>query len=229
MLDQLDPESGIVRHVYLPEPRRVLNAVFESADGRCGSDSAMAWGSTIRPRANGGWTAQAARDAALPGDLSAIAQDRAGLLWTWSLDEGVQARSPDGRVVERIALGDGHGLDALLAVSQLRIGPDGRAWIAGSTGLLAWSPAARRFAPVPGIAAGAVDGFGVASDGALWVARTGRVEQYRAMRRDGAACASSAPGGHSGDRFQGADHRPPRRCCGWPASAACCGWTRPRR
>lgn len=93
---------------------------------------------------------------------------------------GRAGAKPDGRVVEHIALGDGHGLDALLAVNQLRIGPDGQAWIAGGTGLLAWSPAARRFAPVPGIAARAVDGFGVASDGALWVARTGRVEQYRA-------------------------------------------------
>lgn len=184
MLDQLDPESGIVRHVYLPEPRRVLNAVFESADGKVWvgfGDGLGQYDPATRKWRE--WTAQAARDAVLPGDLNAIAQDRDGLLWTWSLDEGMQARSPDGHVVEHIALGNGHGLDAWLAVSQLRIGPDGQAWIAGSTGLLAWSPAARRFVSVPGIAAGAVDGFGVASDGALWVARTGKVEQYRADAR----------------------------------------------
>ncbi len=181
VLDELDPESGAVRHVFTSRPQRVLTAVFESADGKVWVGFGDGLGrydpATGRWRE---WTAGAGADAAFPGDLTAITQDRAGLLWTWSLDEGMQARTTDGRVVERIAPGAGRGLEALLTVSQLRDGPDGQAWVAGSTGLLAWSPGARRFVPVAGVTAGPANGFGMAGDGSLWVARTGAVEQYRA-------------------------------------------------
>ena len=34
VLDELDPESGAVRHVFTSRPQRVLTAVFESADGK---------------------------------------------------------------------------------------------------------------------------------------------------------------------------------------------------
>lgn len=181
VLDELDPESGTVRHVFVRRPpARVLYSVLEAADGKL-------WlgyeGAFVRLDRSSGetreWTVDSAKDAIPDGPIEWIAQDRDGRIWIWSQDRGLQARSADGRVVESVALDGARGLGPSLSVQQLRRGPDGNLWLAGSQGLLAWNPQARRFAPVPGISAEAVDGFDLAADGTVWVARFGAVEAYR--------------------------------------------------
>ncbi|WP_246192119.1 hybrid sensor histidine kinase/response regulator [Pseudoxanthomonas sangjuensis] len=183
VLDELDPETGEIRHAYSTVPRRVINSVLESADGKVwmGSSDRLARfdpaSGEIRE-----WGLDSGADAVLADDLQWIAQDRDGLLWTWSVGSGVQVRTAAGRVVDTIRLDDGRGLESSLNVRQLQPGPEGRIWLAGSQGLLGWDPQARRFAPVPGAPDGAVDGFDLAPDGTLWLARFGTVEAYRFER-----------------------------------------------
>ena len=73
VLDELDPESGAVRHVFTSRPQRVLTAVFESADGKVWVGFGDGLGrydpATGHWRE---WTAGAGADAAFPGDLTAI-------------------------------------------------------------------------------------------------------------------------------------------------------------
>ncbi|MFT3763468.1 MAG: ATP-binding protein [Pseudoxanthomonas sp.] len=179
-LDVLDPEAGTIRHAGRTDPIRVFSSVLEDVDGKVwiGYSDGMARLDPATGKAQH-WTRDSLRDPALSDDMLAIAQDGDGRIWTWSQGAGVQVRTPAGQVIENIGLGDGRGLQPGLMVKRLWRGADGKAWLAGSQGLLAWNAQGRRFDPVPGAPADAVDGFDQATDGTVWIAHFGAVEGYR--------------------------------------------------
>ncbi|KAF1711263.1 histidine kinase [Pseudoxanthomonas kalamensis DSM 18571] len=181
ILDELDPESGQVRHVLEDAAGdRPLNCVMEAADGGV-------WmgylGGVARYDPDSGrvrrWGSEDASDAALAGDVTAIGQDAQGRIWQLVRNVGVQARDPGGAVVVDALLDGGRALEAGFDPSFLKIGPDGRAWLAGN-GVLAWDDAQGAFVRPPGIDDTArVGTFASDEDGTLWIGTMGALTAYR--------------------------------------------------
>src|SRR5690606_8341635 len=120
------------------------------------------------------WLATGAGDAAPPGRISQLAQQRDGSLWIAS-HQAVQLRAPDGRVLDTIIRGDGRGLEATMQVEHVAQAPDGGMWMATTGGLLAWDDGNRHFAAVPGAPSGsAVYGVAVHGD-TVWLAGLGEL------------------------------------------------------
>ncbi|WP_342345488.1 ligand-binding sensor domain-containing protein [Pseudoxanthomonas helianthi] len=181
-LDEIDPETGAVVHrVENIGPGTIASSVFEDRDG-------LVWvgtpGGVTRydpaTRAQRRWRAGDARDAALSDDVTYIAQDAAGLIWTANLRGDLQARRPDDSgVVEQLPLGDARGVGPGEQLHFLGAGPGSAVWLADSRGVRAWNARERRFTGVPGLPEEAVTAFAFDENGDVWLAGLGYVEQYR--------------------------------------------------
>src|SRR5690606_16121379 len=113
VLDHLDPETGRVRHLLSAACGTLfITGVLEARDGGvwlgC-QDQLVRFDPTTGKRRR--WLATGAGDAAPPGRISQLAQQRDGSLWIAS-HQAVQLRAPDGRVLDTIIRGDGRGLEA---------------------------------------------------------------------------------------------------------------------
>src|SRR5690606_21199006 len=163
VLDHLDPESGQLDHrLYEACGSLFIIGVLEARDRSVwlGCQDQLvrfdpAAGSVRR------WYADGSDDAAPPGRISQLVQQRDGRLWVAS-HQAVQVRTPDGRVLDTIMRGDGRGLEATVLIEHMLTAPDGGIWVATSEGLLAWDDGARRFRRVPGAPEAAVYGVALA-------------------------------------------------------------------
>ena len=179
VLDHLDPESGQLDHrLYEACGTLFIIGVLEARDGSVwlGCQDQLvrfdpAAGSVRR------WYADGSTDAAPPGRISQLVQQRDGQLWLAS-HQAVQVRAPDGRVLDTILRGDGRGLEPTVLIEHLLPAPDGGIWVATSAGLLAWDDGARRFRHVPGAPEAAVFGVAVAGD-RVWLAGQGLLTAHR--------------------------------------------------
>jgi signal transduction histidine kinase/CheY-like chemotaxis protein/sugar lactone lactonase YvrE len=180
VLDEVDMQTGSVRHVYRSEFGHTFDSVMEAADGTIwvGHDEGLLRYDPATGKVQE-WDSHSKQDATPYERAFLVAQDADGLIWFWFMTAGLQARTADGRVVQNIGLGDGRGLEQGLLVTQLRRGPDGNLWLAGTQGLLSWNRQSQRFAPVPGVTAGAVNSFAVAANGMVWMTRLGVLESYK--------------------------------------------------
>ncbi|WP_368561751.1 two-component regulator propeller domain-containing protein [Pseudoxanthomonas sp. UTMC 1351] len=179
MLDRLDPETGLVRHVLDDAGEgTVLFTVAEAADGRVWMGYS---GGLVRYDPRSGavrrWNAQSETDAT-SADINAIVQAADGNLWIGQDLQGLQVRSPEGRIIENIGFGE-RGLVAGDVYSQLDLGPDGRVWLASRHGIAAWDADASRFVPISGLPQVSVGAFAHDQNGVLWLARVGALEGYR--------------------------------------------------
>ena len=183
MLDQIDPETGVANHrVTDVGPGTVVNSVHEDRDGRVWMG--FPYGLARFDPATGTlqrWRSGDARDAALTGDGVWIAQDALGLVWTANGEGDLQARQPDGRVVERLPAADARGIGRGNGLHALARGPDGAIWLATRNGLLARDARSGRFVAVAGLPAQPVIAFTVDDEGRLWLAGQGFVESYRSV------------------------------------------------
>jgi signal transduction histidine kinase/streptogramin lyase len=179
VLDRVDSETGAVQHVFADVAQGVvLDAVLEARDGRVwvGYTDGLA---RIDPetRRIDRW-ATGTHDGALPGEPWHLLQDAAGRVWVGG-EGGVQVRAEDGRVLEDIVPGDRHGLPRGVTVNGLAASPTGAIWIATSMGLYA-ADARGQARPVDGVDRAAVHGIAIDANGAVWLARFGAIERYRA-------------------------------------------------
>ncbi len=182
VLDEIDPETGAVTHRAIDVGLgTVANSVFEDRDGQVwiGTPSGLARYDPAT-RSLRRWRATDAHDPALVDDVSHVAQDDEGLVWAANEHGDLQARRPDGGVVEQLPVGDAHGLPAGPELFSLARGPDGAIWLATSQGMLVRDARTRRFVPVAGLPRTAIEAFAMSADGAdLWLAGRGFVERYR--------------------------------------------------
>lgn len=179
-LGRLDLASGRIEGVLDERgglPDRRLWSVLERADGSVwiGHQRGLSrFGPASRRLAH--WLGEAAADAPPPGPVDLLVEDGQGRLWLSAYGGGVQARDADGRVLFDLRPGDGRGL-AAADTEQLAVGPDGRLWLAGAQGLLAWNDDSGMFVPVPGAPVERV--FAFAREGSrLWLHRLGVLEAY---------------------------------------------------
>jgi signal transduction histidine kinase/ligand-binding sensor domain-containing protein/CheY-like chemotaxis protein len=178
VLDRLDPETGVAKHVARDVGRGyVLASVFEDRRGQVWASYQEglvrvdpATGEVTR------WTRASTVDATLFGEAR-FAQTSDGLLWL-ATEHGVQVRDEDGRVQRSMPAGTG-GVPAGVFIEQIGRGVDGALWLAGSKGLLTWNAGRRRFEAVPGASQRHVFGFALGKDNRIWLARFGALESYR--------------------------------------------------
>ncbi|WP_411835022.1 two-component regulator propeller domain-containing protein [Pseudoxanthomonas mexicana] len=180
-LDQLDPETGEVRHVLEDiGDGAVANAVIETRDG-------VVWvgypdGLLRYDPATGAqrrWGAGDATDAAPQGDVNLLHEDAQGRLWVGAGYWGLQARDAQGRVGAQYRFDGRHGLAPGEGILHVAGGRDGAPWIAGSAGLQRWNPGKSRFEHVPGVAEEVTESFAWDEQGVLWVAGLGTLRAYR--------------------------------------------------
>ena len=180
VLDHLDPSSGAIDHRLADVcDGHVNRSVHESAAGivwiGCPRHLVRfdpATGATKR------WHQDDAVDPAPAGQhVDSIAEQRDGTLW-FASDLSLQARRPDGRVIESIQAGDGRGIPALVRPVQLVQSPSGDIWLATTQGVFSWNDEVRVFEPVPGGPRWAVGAIAL-QENAVWVAGAGVLEAYR--------------------------------------------------
>lgn len=177
-LDHLDPETGRLEHRLSAACGTLfITGVLEARDGGvwlgC-QDQLLRFDPATGAQRR--WSAADAVDAAPPGRISQLAQQRDGSLWVAS-HQAVQLRGPDGRVLDTIVRGDGRGLEPTALVEHVAQAPDGGLWLATTGGLLAWDDGTRRFVEVPGAPDSAVYGIAVAGD-SVWLAGLGELLAY---------------------------------------------------
>lgn len=177
--DRFDPVTGKVdqHRTWVDGPQWLLS-VLEDPRGHVwiGSHEALlrydpGTGSLQR------WGSDAGADAAMEGDVDALALCDGGGVWS-AASGGLQQRGLDGGVRQRIAAGTG-GFAPGQLVLDLMCGPQDHLWVATNQGLLQWVPARARFEAVPGAAAVASHALASADDGSMWVSEEGRLIRYR--------------------------------------------------
>ena len=107
----------------------------------------------------------------------ALAPD--GSVWLASPGSGVQQREPRrGHILRDLPAGEASGLGDL-DLDVLAMAPDGQPWLATSEGVLAFDPAAGRFAAIPAMAGRAVHALAFDGPDVVWLQRLSGLEQYR--------------------------------------------------
>ena len=178
-LDWFDPVTGQVKqHRTWVNGNRWLHAVLEDPRGNIwiGSSDAL-----LRYTPDGGalrrWGRDAGPDAALEGDVDAMALCQGDTVWTASAG-GLQQRTLDGQVKQQMVPGQA-GLAAGQMINSLLCGPGDRVWLATNLGLLHWVPERERFEAMRGGPERGVYALARADDGTVWVAEEGRLSRYR--------------------------------------------------
>ena len=176
----LDPRTGR-RETVLTDQAQLsfgtLSAVLERSDGSVWigrRDGAC----RFMPKTLALHCWESGQNGLLPGSVNQLAETADGLLWLASYGGGVQALDHDGKVVQRITVADGRGLDSP-DQEQMSIGPEGGLWLAGPKGMHRWNSAKTRFERIPGAPEDAVFGFAVVPPDTVWLHRLGALEAYR--------------------------------------------------
>ncbi|RRU25777.1 ATP-binding protein [Stenotrophomonas sp. 278] len=178
-LDKFDPGTGRVeQHRTWVDGINWLMSVTEDPRGRVwiGSNGALLRYDP-RDRSMRRWGSDAGTDASLAGvvDSMVICDDEH--LWAAAVG-GVQQRTLEGRVTQRVAPGQA-GLGSGQVVQSLLCGPQDHLWLATSQGMMHWVPGRERFEPMPGGPVRGVHAMARADDDSVWVSEEGRLSRYR--------------------------------------------------
>jgi signal transduction histidine kinase/ligand-binding sensor domain-containing protein/CheY-like chemotaxis protein len=180
MLDRLDPVSGKVEHVAIPDLDRMsVSALTEDASGRLWIGShkgCFVWdGRHLQ--------AIAAGDPALKHGVWRLLAAHDGTIYVAGVGTGVFRVDPQTFAVQPLSPPSPH--EAAREIVQLREAADGSIWIATHAGIARLAAGARAFAFVPGIARSEIHAFAFGPHGGLWIARAASLQHYR-IERDGA-------------------------------------------
>ncbi|HEU0276642.1 MAG TPA: two-component regulator propeller domain-containing protein [Rhodanobacteraceae bacterium] len=196
LLDRIDPATGKVQHLVIPGLERMsIAALAEDPSGRLwigGNRGCFVWdGAHLREVAAG--------NPALRHGVWRLITARDGSAYFAAVGTGVFRVDPKTLAITPLA--PAVPGEAAREIHQLREAPDGSIWAASRAGLARLAPGATRFEPVPGVPAGDTPAFAFGAAGALWVARSNRLQHY--VLHDGRA----EPAGEIGARQ------------GWPDSS----------
>ncbi|WP_460822349.1 two-component regulator propeller domain-containing protein [Lysobacter olei] len=181
VLDRFDPESGGVEHVLQDVGQGlIVHSVLEDQRGRV-------WVSYVaglvrfdpRTRSVRRWSSTSPSAEALAFEPIGMVEDRDGAIWIATEANGLQLRDAEGRVLRNLSPGDDHGLPRDVQLVSLALAPDGRPWVLGKHGVLAWNGARMRLEPVPGMPSADVRHVAWGTDGQAWIARNDAIERYR--------------------------------------------------
>ena len=181
VLDHLDPRTGVVEHVLAKVCGDEVNRyVQETRAGHvwigCSTQVVRFDPATRQIRR---WHSKDAVDPAPPHFvIDKIIDQDDGTVWVANEFE-VQARRPDGSVLDTVRPGDGQGLPPLARPMQLLLGPDDDLWLATTRGLFRWAATLRRFERVPGSPEGMVSAAAVQDRDTVWLAGAGTLAAYR--------------------------------------------------
>ncbi|TAM93341.1 MAG: hybrid sensor histidine kinase/response regulator, partial [Rhodanobacteraceae bacterium] len=174
MLDRVDPATGAVRHVALPDIDRVsISALAEDASGRLWIGShkgCFVWdGKQLQ--------AIAADDPALKHGVWRLLAARDGAVYVAGVGTGVFRVAP--RTFDVQPLAPPSADESAQEIVQMREAADGSVWVASRAGLARLAPGANAFEFVPGVAPGDILAFAFGPADTLWIARSGNLEHYR--------------------------------------------------
>lgn len=181
VLEHVPPRGATTRHLEAAARQRPVHyatSVLARADGRLWigyvNGLSLFDPATARMRQ---WLPDSAQDAALNGSVDILLQDGAGRLWSSAYGGGLQVRDGEGRLLHSWESDSDAGLPAG-SIEAMRLGPDGRIWLAGDFGVLRLDADGEHFRAVPGIEAGRVMGMAFTASGELWLARLGSLARY---------------------------------------------------
>lgn len=181
-IDRFWPDSGRVQAINSDASAKALQSLNSVVQDRAGSLWLGNHQGLIRFGPEGGplrlWTMHSAEDPALLGPVMHLMQSTDSLIWAVFYGGGIQARDMDGRIVHAITPKSGHGL-RYPDPEQLFIGPDGRLWLAGGEGLLAWNERLKKFAAVRGAPNERVFSVYFSEPQTLWLGGLGRLDAYQ--------------------------------------------------
>ncbi|HBK46073.1 MAG TPA: hybrid sensor histidine kinase/response regulator [Xanthomonadaceae bacterium] len=107
-----------------------------------------------------------------------LVEARDGSVWLSTLGVLQHRDAETGKVLETVSVGSGHGMD-WGDPEQVGNGPDGRLWVAGGGGVIAWDDRAHRFEPIAELAGERVYSFAYPHADHLWLHRMTGLEQWR--------------------------------------------------
>lgn len=191
MLDQIDPVTGVVRHVAIPGLDRMsISALAEDVSGRLWIGShkgCFVWdGRRLEPIAAG--------DPALKHGVWRLLAARDGAIYVAGVGTGVFRVDPRTFAIQPLASPGAN--EGAREIVQLREAGDGSIWIATHAGIARLAPGRNAFSFLPGVARSDIHAFTFGPDDALWVARAASLQQYRVDR--GQATLVSTVGGAQG-------------------------------
>ncbi len=125
------------------------------------------------------WTAEDAKAPVPPGQVGFVLPARDGSLWLAAIGGGVQQRDPASGGILRDLRADGDSGLGEADIEDMVLAEDALPWLATSTGVLRFEPAASRFVPVAAMGEDRV--YALAFDGPdrLWLQRLAGLEEYR--------------------------------------------------
>ncbi|MDC8640807.1 ATP-binding protein [Xanthomonas hortorum] len=105
-----------------------------------------------------------------------MALDASNHLWIYMAGIGLQIRDDEGRIIREIAFGS-YGLDTS-NIYDLRLGPDGKMWLASSAGMKHWDEQMDRFVPIPGAPLSTSYVFRFTDADIVWIGLMGELSRY---------------------------------------------------
>ncbi|MGN6790489.1 MAG: two-component regulator propeller domain-containing protein [Rhodanobacteraceae bacterium] len=185
MLDRIDPVSGAVQHVPVPNLERTsISALAEDNSGRLWIGShkgCFVWdGDRLQ--------AIAAGDPALKHGVWRLLAARDGAIYVAGVGAGVFRVDPRTFAIQPLAPPDKS--EGAREIVQLREAADGSIWVASHSGIARLAPGSNAFAFVSGVEPNDVHAFAFGPGGALWVARAASLQRYRIERDRGALAAT---------------------------------------
>jgi len=180
VLDHLDPATGVIEHRLSQACGNQVNrSVYETSAGivwiGCWRQLARFDPATGVVRR---WHQDDEADPAPGGQhIDSIVEQDDGTLW-FASDLGLQARTPEGRVIASVQSGDGRGIPPLVRPMNIVRGPDGGLWLTTTRGVYAWNARARAFAPVPGAPQRTVSALVQQGADTVWLAGPGTLEAF---------------------------------------------------
>lgn len=163
----------------LAVPWRQLSSVLAREDGRLWLGHTRGV-SLFDPKSGelDHWLSGEGADTPYVGMVDRLLPDREGRFWMTAYGGGLQLRDAHGRVLGGWEIGAEGGLPDG-SIEDLALDAEGRLWLVGDFGVLRQTGDGG-FEAASSIAPGRVMGLAFASDGALWIARMGFLERYRA-------------------------------------------------
>ena len=174
MLDRVDPASGKVEHVAIPDLDRMsISALTEDASGRLWIGShkgCFVWDGKYLQ-------AIAAGNPALKHGVWRLLAAHDGAIYVAGVGTGVFRVDPQTFAIQ--ALSPPSADEGAREIVQLREAADGSIWIATHAGIARLAAGAQAFTFVPGIARSDIHAFAFGPDDDLWIARAANLQRYR--------------------------------------------------
>jgi signal transduction histidine kinase/CheY-like chemotaxis protein len=174
MLDKLDPLTGKVSHLAIPQlDRGSISALAVDTSGRLWIGSrkgCFVWdGKHLATIAAG--------NPALRHGVWRLLATRDGSVYFAGVGTGAFRVDPTSLAVQPLAPPDKS--EAAREIVQLRAADDGSIWVASHAGLARMAPDATAFTFVPGVARSDIGAFAFGPEDTLWVARMTGLERYQ--------------------------------------------------